>query len=79
MSWTVAQCFVKPGNTATDARPPSFQTMIDVALLKPPAFDVIVVHPLSRFFRHQFRPTRARSDLAGRTIRPAVERSMATC
>jgi site-specific DNA recombinase len=29
--------------------------MIDAATTKPPAFDVIVVHSFSRFFRDQFQ------------------------
>ena len=53
--WDVAQVFVEPGNTATDDRRPAFQDMIDSALEKPPAFDVIVVHSFSRFFRDQFQ------------------------
>ena len=53
--WEVAQEYVEPGNTATDDRRPSFQAMIEAALIKPPAFDVIVVHSFSRFFRDQFQ------------------------
>ena len=29
--------------------------MIDAATIKPPAFDVILVHSFSRFFRDQFQ------------------------
>ena len=53
--WEVAAEFVEPGNTATDDRRPSFQAMIDAAMEKPPAFNVIVVHSFSRFFRDQFQ------------------------
>ncbi len=53
--WEAAQEYVEPGNTATDDRRPSFQSMIEAALIKPPAFDVIVVHSFSRFFRDQFQ------------------------
>src|SRR5579859_953188 len=53
--WVVAEQFVEPGNSATDDRRPSFQAMIDAALIKPPAFDVIIVHSFSRFFRDQFQ------------------------
>jgi site-specific DNA recombinase len=52
--WEVAAEFVEPGNTATDDRRPAFQSMIDAALMKPPAFTVIVVHSFSRLFRDQF-------------------------
>ena len=41
--------------SATDDRRPEFQRMIDAATTKPPAFDVIVVHSFSRFFRDQFQ------------------------
>src|ERR1043166_3225737 len=53
--WEVAAEFVEPGNTATDDRRPAFQSMIDAAMIKPPAFTVIVVHSFSRFFRDQFQ------------------------
>jgi site-specific DNA recombinase len=52
--WTIAAEFVEPGNTATDDKRPAFQAMIDAGLTKPPAFETIVVHSFSRFFRDQF-------------------------
>jgi hypothetical protein len=51
----VAAEYVEPGNTATDDRRPAFQSMIDAAMMKLPAFTVIVVHSFSRFFRDQFQ------------------------
>lgn len=53
--WDVAEVFVEPGVSGTDDRRPAFQEMIDAGLAKPPAFDVIVVHSFSRFFRDQFQ------------------------
>lgn len=53
--WQVAAEFVEPGNTATDDRRPSFQAMIDAAMMKPPAFTIVVVHSFSRFFRDQLQ------------------------
>lgn len=53
--WEAAVEYSEPGNTATDDRRPSFQSMIEAGLTKPPAFDVIVVHSFSRFFRDQFQ------------------------
>lgn len=53
--WEMACEYVEPGNTATDDRRPSFQAMIEAALIKPASFDVIVVHSFSRFFRDQFQ------------------------
>ncbi len=47
----VVQEFVEPGATATDDKRPVFQQMINEALMKPPAFDCIIIHSLSRFFR----------------------------
>jgi site-specific DNA recombinase len=53
--WKIVADYVEPGVSATDDRRPEFQRMIDAATTKPPAFDVIVVHSFSRFFRDQFR------------------------
>jgi site-specific DNA recombinase len=53
--WEIVADFVEPGATATDDRRPEFQRMIDAATAKPPAFDAIVVHSFSRFFRDQFQ------------------------
>ena len=47
--------YVEPGASATDDHRPEFQRMIDAATAKPPMFDVIVVHSLSRLFRDQFQ------------------------
>ncbi|WP_233586789.1 recombinase family protein [Caulobacter sp. 602-1] len=52
--WTVAAEFVEPGASATDDRRPAFQAMIEAGTVKPPAFDVVLVHSFSRFFRDQF-------------------------
>ncbi len=53
--WEVAAEFIEPGVSGTDDRRPAFQDMIDAASEKPPAFDVVVVHSFSRFFRDQFQ------------------------
>jgi site-specific DNA recombinase len=53
--WPVAKVYVEPGSTATDDRRPSFQEMIEDALIKPPPFNVIIVHSFSRFFRDQMQ------------------------
>ena len=47
----VVQEFVEPGASATDDKRPVFQQMISDAMMKPPAFEVILIHSLSRFFR----------------------------
>lgn len=52
---TVVSEFVEPGASATDDRRPEFQKMMDAASQKPAAFDVIIVHSFSRFFRDQFQ------------------------
>jgi site-specific DNA recombinase len=54
-NWEVVADYVEPGVSATDDRRPQFQRMIDAATTKPPAFDTIVVHSFSRFFRDQFQ------------------------
>ncbi|MBK7415773.1 MAG: recombinase family protein [Dechloromonas sp.] len=43
--------YVEPGASATDDKRPVFQQMITEAMRKPAAFEVIVVHSFSRFFR----------------------------
>ena len=53
--WQVVSEFLEPGATATDDRRPEFQRMMDAASMRPPLFDVIVVHSFSRFFRDQFQ------------------------
>src|SRR6266404_5766680 len=53
--WEIAADYVEPGASATDDRRPEFERMIDAATTKPAAFDVIVVHSFSRFFRDQFQ------------------------
>src|SRR5438034_10403656 len=52
--WEIVADYVEPGASATDDRRPEFQGMFDAATTKPPAFDVILVHSFSRFFRDQF-------------------------
>ena len=36
--WEATAEYVEPGNTASDDRRPSFQSMVEAALTKPPAF-----------------------------------------
>lgn len=43
--------YVEPGASATDDKRPVFQQMIQDAMQKPQAFDAIIIHSLSRFFR----------------------------
>lgn len=47
----VVQEYVEPGASATDDKRPVFKQMIADAMMKPPAFDAIIIHSLSRFFR----------------------------
>ncbi|MDP1646070.1 MAG: recombinase family protein [Thiobacillus sp.] len=47
----VVQEYVEPGASATDDKRPVFQRMIADAMMKPPAFEAIIIHSLSRFFR----------------------------
>lgn len=48
---TVIREFIEPGASATDDKRPVFQGMIGEALGKPAAFEAIIIHSLSRFFR----------------------------
>ena len=43
--------YIEPGASATDDKRPIFQQMIGEAMRKPAAFDAIIIHSLSRFFR----------------------------
>ena len=53
-SYTLAAEFVEAGASATDDRRPAFQQMIERACDGGQAFDCIVVHSYSRFFREAF-------------------------
>ncbi len=46
--------FIEAGASATNDRRPEFQRLIEAGTSKPPAFDVVVVHSFSRFFRDHF-------------------------
>jgi DNA invertase Pin-like site-specific DNA recombinase len=52
--WHLAAEYVEPGASATDDKRPEFQRMIERACDGENAFDVIVVHSFSRFFRDAF-------------------------
>ena len=52
--WNVVAEYVEPGASATDDKRPQFQRMIERACDGENAFDVIVVHSFSRFFRDAF-------------------------
>lgn len=49
--WHLVERFVEPGASGTDDSRPVFQAMLDRATSRPPPFDAIVVHSLSRFAR----------------------------
>ena len=52
--WEVSDCFIEPGASATDDRRPEFQRLMEAATSKPCAFEIVVVHSFSRFFRDHF-------------------------
>ena len=52
--WTIAGEFLEAGASATDDKRPEFQRMIERACDGENAFDTIVVHSFSRFFRDAF-------------------------
>ena len=52
--YAVTSEFVEAGASATDDRRPAFQQMIERACDGENAFDVIIVHSYSRFFREAF-------------------------
>ncbi|MCO6178343.1 recombinase family protein [Ciceribacter sp. RN22] len=50
----LVETFIEPGASATNDRRPEFQRMIEAGTSRPAAFDVVVVHSFSRFFRDHF-------------------------
>ncbi|MGQ3673983.1 recombinase family protein [Xanthobacter sp. TB0139] len=52
--YQLVETFVEPGASATNDKRPEFQRMIEAGTSKPAAFDIVVVHSFSRFFRDHF-------------------------
>jgi site-specific DNA recombinase len=52
--YELVETYVEPGSSATNDRRPAFQKMIEAGTARPSAFDVVVVHSFSRFFRDHF-------------------------
>jgi site-specific DNA recombinase len=52
--WRVVAEYIEPGASATDDKRPEFQKMVERACDGENAFDVIIVHSFSRFFRDAF-------------------------
>src|SRR5579863_5141733 len=52
--YRLVETYVEPGASATNDRRPEFQKMIEAGIAKPAAFDIVVVHSFSRFFRDHF-------------------------
>jgi site-specific DNA recombinase len=67
--YAVAAEFVEAGASATDDRRPVFQQMIERACDGESAFDVIVVHSYSRFFREAFEQEFYLRKLAKHNVR----------
>jgi site-specific DNA recombinase len=52
--YQLVESYVEPGSSATNDRRPAFQKMIEAGTARPSAFDMVVVHSFSRFFRDHF-------------------------
>ncbi len=52
--YELVETYVEPGASATNDRRPEFQRMIEAGTGKPAAFDIVIVHSFSRFFRDHF-------------------------
>ena len=52
--YNLVETYVEPGASATNDKRPEFQRMMEAGTAKPAAFDVVVVHSFSRFFRDHF-------------------------
>ncbi len=50
----LVETYVEPGASATNDRRPEFQKMTAAGTAGPAAFDVVIVHSFSRFFRDHF-------------------------
>ena len=52
--YQLVETYVEPGASATNDRRPEFQRMMEAGTTRPPAFEVVIVHSFSRFFRDHF-------------------------
>ncbi len=52
--YALVDVFVEPGASAINDRRPEFQRMVEAGTAHPAAFDIVVVHSFSRFFRDHF-------------------------
>ena len=52
--YQLVETYVEPGASATNDRRPEFQKMMEAGTAKPPAFELVIVHSFSRFFRDHF-------------------------
>jgi hypothetical protein len=69
----LVETYVEPGASATNDRRPEFQRMVEAATAKPPAFDIVVVHSFSRFFRDHFELEFYVRKLAKNGVKLALE------
>jgi site-specific DNA recombinase len=52
--YQLVETYVEAGASATNDRRPEFQRMMEAGTTKPSAFDIVIVHSFSRFFRDHF-------------------------
>jgi site-specific DNA recombinase len=52
--YQLVETYVEAGASATNDRRPEFQRMMEAGTAKPAAFDIVIVHSFSRFFRDHF-------------------------
>jgi site-specific DNA recombinase len=52
--YQLVETYVEAGASATNDRRPEFQRMMEAGTTRPPAFDLVIVHSFSRFFRDHF-------------------------
>ena len=53
--WEIAEEYIELGASATDDKRPAFQKLVDEGTQSNPAFDVVLVHSFSRFFRDAYQ------------------------
>jgi len=53
--WEIVEEYIEPGASATDDKRPAFQKLVEEGTQTNPAFDIVMVHSFSRFFRDAYQ------------------------
>jgi hypothetical protein len=72
-SYQLVETYVEPGASATNDCRPEFQKMMEAGTSKPAAFDVVIVHSFSRFFRNHFELGVVDAEKRGAKVKEKLE------